>query len=85
MKCKHLNSGGIKTVMTDLFKKYNNNNNNRLIKSQKFTYVLQNLYDFNYLIKIRGIIQKAHYCLFSTDLNKISHRPKLCLNSHNRK
>ncbi len=51
--------------------------------SQKFTYTFQNLQNVNYfnkimhyfayIIKIRGIIQNACYCLFSTDLNKIFH------------
>ncbi len=33
----------------------------------------QNLQNVNYLTKIRGIIQNACYCLFSTDLNKRFH------------
>ncbi len=40
---------------------------------QKFTSPLQNLQNVNYFTKIRGIIQNACYCLFSTDLNKIVH------------
>ncbi len=42
--------------------------------SQKFTYTFQNLQNVNYFTKIRGIIQNACYCLFSTDLNKIFHK-----------
>ncbi len=33
----------------------------------------QNLLNVQYFTKIRGIIQNACYCLFSTDLNKIFH------------
>ncbi len=42
--------------------------------SQNFTYTLQNLLNVNYFTKIRGIIQNACYCLFSTDPNKRFHK-----------
>ncbi len=52
--------------------------------SQKFTYTFQNMQNVNYFTKIRGIIQNACYCLFSTDLNKIFHK-KRCLHSPQKK
>ncbi len=41
--------------------------------SATFAPPFQNLQNVNYFTKIRGIIQNACYCLFSTDLNNIFH------------
>ncbi len=41
-----------------------------------FTFTFQDMQNVDYCTKIRGIIQKACYCLFSTDLKKIFH---ICL------
>ncbi len=42
------------------------------LKSKVYIHLAESA-NINYFTKIRGIIQNACYCLFSTDLNKIFH------------